>query len=77
MVLHNAHNYKQGVAITLNPIELTESSLNNFSIICLYVSHHMCVNPVVTRPGISTFSHDSLHVLASPQATHCIVNPPN
>ena len=59
---------------SLNPIELTESLLSSFSVMCLYVSHYMCVNPMVTRPGMSTFSHDSLHVkfsLTAGSALYC------
>ena len=43
MVLHtNAHNYKQQVAIILNPIEHTESFVEQFFNYNVYVSHHVC-----------------------------------
>ena len=56
--------YKQGVPIKLNPSDHTESFV--FQYIYVYVSHHLCINPMVVthhlcinpmvvRPGTSTF----------------------
>ena len=54
-VAHNAHINRS--CKILNPIDQTESSVELF----FPTSHHLCVNPVVTRPGMSTFSNDVLH----------------